>query len=93
VSDTRHKNAQWNIRASADNTVHWDGVQVAVLMDIRDELQTLNATLGCYRVRDMADAMIRMERRGRPPRITKRMAARVLARKKRGSARRQKETT
>ena len=34
----RHKNAQWSL----DQQLTWDGVNVALLMDIRDELQFLN---------------------------------------------------
>ena len=35
----RHKNAWWSL---GENPT-WEGVQVALLMDLRDELQALNA--------------------------------------------------
>jgi hypothetical protein len=45
--DRRKKNRNWNV-AEADGSVPtWDRIQLAVLMDIRDELQELNRLLGC----------------------------------------------
>jgi len=43
----RHKNADWDLPKNAQNGLSWSHVPVAVLMDIRDELQTLNRLLGC----------------------------------------------
>ncbi len=45
--DKRQKNARWKVTDDAGNTTTWDQVQVAVLMDLRDELQTLNRLLNC----------------------------------------------
>ena len=42
--DTRKKNANWII---GDTITKWDQCQLAVLMDIRDELKTLNQLLAC----------------------------------------------
>ena len=39
----RLKDQAWNIPEPAT----WDGAKVALLMDIRDELQHLNRTLDC----------------------------------------------
>lgn len=47
VSDTRYKNAQWKIPNDNSGDVTWDGCKLAVLMDIRDELQRLNNLLRC----------------------------------------------
>lgn len=48
MSETRFKNWGWNASRS-DGQVHgFDGAQLAVLMDIRDELQTLNRIIGCH---------------------------------------------
>lgn len=45
--DRRLKNVNWSV-AEQDGTVpSWERVGVAVMMDIRDELQTLNRLLGC----------------------------------------------
>lgn len=47
MSDTRHKNVDWRIPNNSDGTVAHRDAELAVLMDIRDELQTLNGTLRC----------------------------------------------
>lgn len=59
----RLKNVEWNLSRSADGTVQWEAIQVAVLMDIRDELQRLNRILGCYRLPDGMDALRRIYKR------------------------------
>jgi hypothetical protein len=41
--DHRRKNVKWTLPEGCT----WDHVKAAVLMDIRDELQTLNRLLGC----------------------------------------------
>jgi hypothetical protein len=53
----RHKNANWTIPSSANGTTPYEGAQLAVLMDIRDELQQINRSLGCYRIPRALDAM------------------------------------
>jgi hypothetical protein len=42
--DTRHRNVEWNVGEKPS----YDGVKVAVLMDIRDELQGIKAILNCH---------------------------------------------
>lgn len=48
----RFKNNRWNV--GGDDTPgkvvspNMEGAQLAVLMDIRDELQSLNSIFGCY---------------------------------------------
>lgn len=46
MSDTRHKNQNWNIGDTL-NGVSWNQVQCALLTDIRDELQSTNRVLHC----------------------------------------------
>lgn len=48
----RHKNSQWNLPDQYNGLfgLSIDHAQLAVLMDIRDELQAINITMG--RVRD-----------------------------------------
>lgn len=44
----RFKDVEWKLPETADGrAATWDAVRVAVLMDIRDELKTLNRLLGC----------------------------------------------
>lgn len=49
--DARRKNVEWTVSSDESPSVTFAGAQLAVLMDIRDELQELNlrlrATLGC----------------------------------------------
>lgn len=79
----RHANVQWNL-PEADGTGHtWNSIHAALLMDIRDELQKLNRKLDGMPWWRITYAVSRIERNQRRPRITKRMAARVLARGKR----------
>jgi hypothetical protein len=47
MTDTRHKNVRWTVHTNAEGRTSYEGAQLAVLMDIRDELQTLNRLLGC----------------------------------------------
>lgn len=58
--DTRHRDGNWIIKPNSDGHLHWDGVQVAVLMDIRDELKAINRKLDCYRVPLALDALIEL---------------------------------
>lgn len=41
----RHKNMNWSLPEPKVET--WQQAQVAILMDIRDELQGLNRIIGC----------------------------------------------
>lgn len=46
MARANRKNGQWETPEGAD--FRWAHVQVEVLMDIRDELQRLNALLHCH---------------------------------------------
>ena len=48
--DTRKKNVNWRLNVNADGTVPNYDAHLAVLMDIRDELQALNRLANCYRI-------------------------------------------
>jgi hypothetical protein len=47
MSDTRRKDYDWNT-GNPGTVMTWEGAQLAVLMDIRDELKKLNTLLHCY---------------------------------------------
>ncbi len=47
MADQRCKNFNWSVRATDDTTL-FDGAQLAVLMDIRDELRQLNRVFECH---------------------------------------------
>lgn len=44
--DIRQANKVWRVTES-DGSITWNGVKLAVLMDIRDELRRLNSLLSC----------------------------------------------
>lgn len=50
--DRRQKNMSWAVRDDQGN-YYANGAQLAVLMDIRDELQRLNTLLHCYNATSM----------------------------------------
>lgn len=72
----RHKNTDWNLPTSCQN---WTQVAVIILMDIRDELQSLNRKANCHRIPRALDGMYEL---GVEARRRKRLAA-----KKRKAAR------
>lgn len=77
----RHKDKDWHlpdgVPDGAGCTTHsWESINAALLMDIRDELKALNRTLSCYRVREMADASRRIDRR-----LARRIPLRPLTRR------------
>lgn len=47
MADRRRANVSWNVADEDGRVRSWDRVAVAVLMDIRDELQRLNQLLHC----------------------------------------------
>ena len=58
----RFKDVHWNC-GNGEKVQSVEHAQLAVLMDIRDELKELNATLSCYRVARMSDDVHRIYRR------------------------------
>jgi hypothetical protein len=65
--DTRQKNVNWYVAApQGDGSIYpdvHDGVILAVLMDIRDELQTLNRLLHCSNFTGMPHDLRQINRR------------------------------
>lgn len=60
----KHKDVDWTLPTTEKGALtDWQKVEIAVLMDIRDQLRELNATLGCYRVQRMCDDVHRIDRR------------------------------
>lgn len=47
MADTRQKNVRWTVADTAGNVGTWEQAQAAILMDIRDELQTLVRIFQC----------------------------------------------
>lgn len=57
----RHKDIEWNL--PNENPPSLGYANLAVLMDIRDELKALNNKLNCFRVRRMLDTVQRIDKR------------------------------
>jgi hypothetical protein len=47
MADRRRANIEWSVADEAGNMPTWERVGIAVMMDIRDELKTLNRLLAC----------------------------------------------
>lgn len=55
MADQRRKNVDWRVVDEHGRIYsgRYDASMLAVLMDIRDELQQINATLNCHNTRDI----------------------------------------
>jgi hypothetical protein len=77
MPDKRKKNVIWNLATNPDGTTPHGDAELAVLMDIRDELQQLNRILNCnnfLRIPAVLDAIsknTKPKRRRRRARILK----------------------
>jgi hypothetical protein len=64
MGDTRRKDKDWIV--TDDNTGarigNWAQVQVALLMDLRDELKKLNALLHCHNFVEIPSILRKLER-------------------------------
>lgn len=66
----RHKNGDWNIPDGDE--LRWEHVPIAVLMDIRDELQKLNRLLYCNNFTRIPYKLDQIEENTRKPKRKKR---------------------
>ena len=64
MTDKRKRNVVWHIKTNTDGTTPQQDAHLAVLMDIRDEMQAINAKLDCCRVREALDAIAKMHKNG-----------------------------
>lgn len=71
MDDTRKKNISWSLRTNANGTTTIEAVQVAVLMDLRDELQKLNTLLNCQNFIDIPAILRTIRRNTTKPRRRK----------------------
>lgn len=60
---SRWKDMDWNLPESGNT---YESAQLAVLMDIRDELKHLNSVLHCTRFRGIPNVLYNIERNTRP---------------------------
>lgn len=66
--DRQAMNQEWSVAGSDGNVPTWERVAVAVLMDIRRELQTLNAVFRCHNFQDIPFKLDRIEKNTKKPR-------------------------
>ena len=69
--DTRYKDSLWEIPTDLDGKVKIQFVQTALLMDIRDELKTLNKILGCRSFIDVPKILREIRRNTNKPKRKK----------------------
>ena len=64
----RHKNVNWNLKEKpgrspdGGETYSVDTIKMSVLLDIRDELQTLNRVMSCPELRSIPGLLRRIAR-------------------------------
>ena len=69
----RHKNSNWTFPTSPHGEIEtWEQAGIAVLMDIRDELQALNRLLGCKNFTDIPEVLRAIRRNTTKPKRRKR---------------------
>lgn len=62
MSDGRFKNSTFSLADDKGNIGSWEKVGIAVMMDIRDELQTLNRLLACPNFTGMPETLRQIRR-------------------------------
>ena len=72
----RNKNADWELYPLANGNFSLDAVKCALLMDIRDELRSLNELLGCDNFRAVPKRLSRIEANTRRPKRERKPAKR-----------------
>lgn len=63
MTDRRRRNVEWKLNVDSNGCVSMDDAQLAVLMDIRDELQKLNRLLACHNFTNMPHVLKRIDKR------------------------------
>lgn len=89
MTDRRRANKNWTVCAEGADTISFEGAQLAVLMDIRGELQSANATLSallllaqCSNVRRGFIAMHKLRQRLAPAKPGRKAKPRAAVRRK-----------
>ena len=73
--DKRQKNKSWTVTNDNGSVTDWQQVNVAVLMDIRDELQSVVRLLNCHRIPRALDAVVAMHKQGVKRRVSRKRKA------------------
>lgn len=80
MGDQRRRNVDWNVAEEDGKIPTWDRVGIAVLMDIRDELQQLNAVFACHRFLNVPNDLAAMAKASK--RANRLAAKRAAAKRK-----------
>jgi len=73
MADRRFKNVSWNLPVDGRGAIAtWDAVKLAVLMDIRDELQKLNRVFNCGNFLNVPNVLREISRNTAKPRRKRR---------------------
>lgn len=67
MADTRKKDVNWRLNVNANGTCLTSDAQLAVLMDLRDELKRLNSVLHCVNFLDVPRRLARIARNTAKP--------------------------
>jgi hypothetical protein len=62
MTDTRAKDWDWTIRKNSQDYYATETAQLAVLMDIRDELKQLNRVFACHNAQDIPNILRRIDK-------------------------------
>lgn len=73
MANSREKNADWTLPVQGRT---WEHVHAALLMDIRDELQSIVRLLNCHRIPRALDAVVAMHKQGVKRRTVKKRSVR-----------------
>lgn len=71
MADQRRKNVNWRVAEVGGDIGTWERVGIAVLMDIRDELQDLNRLLRCDNFLSIPKALKSIQRNTTKKRVKK----------------------
>lgn len=63
MADTRNKDVEWRLNPLLNNKVSNGDAQLAVLMDLRDELKKINNLLHCQSFTDIPNILRQIRRK------------------------------
>jgi hypothetical protein len=81
-TDTRKRNVSWRINTSPEGYVSQMDAHLAVLMDLRDELQAMRRRLDCYETIQIPGILREIRRNTAKPRKRKPVQKKGKGRKK-----------
>lgn len=68
MTDTRKKDMNWTVHPMDSGNFSYDAAQLAVLMDLRDEMKKMNSILNCPNFLEIPAVLQRISRNTTKPR-------------------------